>query len=79
MSTNTIEVIVTEGNNYIIEVGIQGPPGTGGSGSGGGAIIQDSQPLTGTEGQLWFNDSTDILKVYANGVWQTQTMDDEYF
>jgi len=76
--SNNIEVIITEGNNYILEVGVQGPPGTGGSG-GGGVIIQDSQPLIGSEGELWFNDSTDILKVYANGAWQVQTLDDEYF
>lgn len=58
----------------VIETGVQGPPGEASF-----ALIQDVEPTTGIEGQLWFNDTTDVLKVYADGTWQTQTMDDEYF
>jgi hypothetical protein len=75
MSTQ-VEVVITEGDNYIIEVGTQGPPGVDGAGR---ATVQDSEPLVAVNGELWFNDSTDVLKVYANGVWQTQTLDDEFF
>lgn len=75
MSTQ-VEVVITEGNNYIIEVGTQGPPGIDGAGR---AVVQDSPPLTGVTGELWFDDSTDILKVYANGAWQSQTLDDQFY
>ena len=72
---------VNEANKYhlIIETGIQGPPGPPGTGTLAQAIVQDVEPTSGTTGDMWFNDSTDILKIYANGVWQTQTLDDEWF
>lgn len=43
------------------------------------AIVTDSEPLVGSQGELWFNDSTEVLKVYANNGWQTQTMDDGFY
>lgn len=52
--------------------GIQGIPGTG-------AVVQDSTPLVGQLGELWFNSNTQVLKVYANADWQNQTQDDGYF
>ena len=83
MSTYTViveqsdfDVSVTGEKHIIIETGVQGPPGILGIAR---AIVQDSEPLVGTEGDLWFNDSTEILKVYANDAWQTQTIDDQYF
>lgn len=75
MSTQ-VEVVVVDGENYIIEVGTQGPPGIDGAGR---ATVQDSPPLVGVEGELWFDDSTDILKIYANGTWQSQTLDDQFY
>ena len=75
MSTQ-VEVVIVDGDNYIVEVGTQGPPGIDGAGR---AIVQDSPPLVGVEGELWFDDSTDILKIYANGTWQSQTLDDQFY
>lgn len=43
------------------------------------ALVTDSEPLVGSQGELWFNDSTEVLRVYANGGWQTQTMDDGFY
>ena len=43
------------------------------------AVVQDTQPLVGADGQLWFDDNTSILKVYANGDWQNLTLDDQFF
>jgi hypothetical protein len=49
------------------------------SSSTASAIVSDSEPLTGSNGELWFNDSTDVLRVYAGSTWQTQTLDDGFF
>lgn len=49
------------------------------SSSTAAAIVTDSEPLTGSTGELWYNDSTDILRVYASGTWQNQTLDDGFF
>lgn len=73
---SNVEVIITEGENYILEVGVQGPPGVDGAGR---ATVQDSPPLTGVQGELWFDDSTEILKIYANGSWHSQTIDDQFY
>ena len=52
--------------------GIQGIPGTG-------AVVQDSTPLVGQLGELWFNTTTKVLTVYDNTTWQNQSQDDGYF
>ena len=57
----------------VIETGVQGPPGLTQN-----VIISDSEPV-GAEGQLWFSDETDVLKIYANGIWQQQSIDDQFF
>lgn len=49
------------------------------SSSTAAAIVSDSPPLTGSTGELWFQDSTDVLRVYAAGNWQGQTLDDGFF
>lgn len=74
-----VEIIVQDSNNYILEVNTQGPPGIAGDAGIGKAYVSSSAPLTGLEGELWFNDETEVLRVYANGSWQVQTMDDEFF
>lgn len=76
VSGDTIEVILNDTPQVTLEVGVQGPPGISGIGK---ATVQDSTPLVGTEGELWFNDSTNILRIYANSDWQFQTLDDGYF
>lgn len=58
----------------VVETGVQGPVGPSNT-----VIISDSEPLVAGEGQLWFSDETDVLKVYANGSWQSQSIDDQFF
>lgn len=43
------------------------------------AIVQENEPLTGVEGEIWFNPTTKIEKIYANGVWQNTSLDGEHF
>lgn len=43
------------------------------------AIVTDSEPLVGSQGELWFDDSTEVLRVYANDSWREQTMDDGFY
>ncbi len=76
MSNSNIEIIVSDDSNYIIEIGTQGPAGVDGAGR---AVVQDTPPLTGVNGELWFDDSTEILKVYVNGAWRNQTLDDQFY
>ncbi|MEM9945482.1 MAG: hypothetical protein AAF810_05390 [Cyanobacteria bacterium P01_D01_bin.36] len=40
------------------------------------AIVADSEPPTGDDGQLWYNFSTNILRVRYDGNWDDQTLDD---
>lgn len=70
------KVIVEDTTNVVVQVGEQGPPGQS---SIGRALVQDSEPTSGTTGDLWFSDETDVLKIYANGTWQNQTIDDQFF
>jgi ABC-type thiamine transport system substrate-binding protein len=34
-----------------------------------GLVSLPSDPATGSEGQLYFNTTTDVVKIYSNGVW----------
>ena len=88
-----ITVTVDTAETIIIDVGEQGPPGIQGIQGpigpegpqgpiglpGGTAIVQDTQPVLGATGEMWFNDTTNVLRVYANSDWQFQTMDDGFF
>jgi hypothetical protein len=38
-----------------------------------GLVSLASDPVTGSEGQLYFNTTNDVVKVYANGAWTTLT------
>lgn len=73
---NNFEVIVSDPTNVVVIVGEQGPPGNSAIGR---ALVQDSEPSSGTVGDLWFSDETDVLKIYAGGTWQSQTIDDQFF
>jgi hypothetical protein len=75
MSTS-FNVYVEDSTNVVVTVGEQGPPGNSAIGR---ALVQDAEPTSGTTGDLWFSDETDVLKIYANGVWQNQTIDDQFF
>ena len=82
MTIQSVEIVVSESNNYIIEVGVQGPPGPrgpSGDGTGTGLLVQTSEPLSGATGDMWFSDETNVLKIYVNGVWTNQTQDDQFY
>jgi hypothetical protein len=34
-----------------------------------GLVSLPSDPATGSEGQLYFNTTTDVVKIYSNGAW----------
>jgi formylmethanofuran dehydrogenase subunit A len=34
-----------------------------------GLVSLPSDPATGSEGQLYFNTTTDVVKIYSNGIW----------
>ncbi len=70
------QVSITGEQNIIVETGVQGPPGIDGIGT---ALVSDSTPLTGQDGELLFNPTNKVLRVYANSDWQFQTMDDGFF
>ncbi|MEM6836273.1 MAG: hypothetical protein AAGF24_04810 [Cyanobacteria bacterium P01_H01_bin.121] len=40
------------------------------------ATVADSAPSTGQNGQLWFNFSTNVLRVWYDDEWVNQTLDD---
>ena len=46
-----------------------------GSGSGGLAIISESEPI-GELGGLWFNPASKVLRIYDGLVWESLTVDD---
>ena len=43
------------------------------------AIVSESEPLNGVEGEIWFNPTTKIEKIYANYDWQNTSLDGEHF
>jgi len=43
------------------------------------AIVQESEPTSGVEGQIWFQPVTQIMSVYTSGVWKPEFSDDGYF
>jgi hypothetical protein len=68
-----IDTFITE---VILELsGATGPAGVPGSAT----IVQESEPTGGTEGDLWFNPVTLVLKIYTSGVWVDENTDDGYF
>lgn len=74
--------IIEEKENLIVEVGTQGPPGlngTNGVDGQGFAIVSESEPLLATEGEIWFNPTTKVEKIYALGVWQNTSVDGQNF
>lgn len=74
--------VTVEPNETAVNVG-HGFPIVINEGSGGTAKalanVTDSEPLSGDTGELWFNDSTDELKVRANAAWNALTVDDGHF
>jgi hypothetical protein len=38
-----------------------------------GLVSLSSDPATGSEGQLYFNTTSDVIKIYSNGVWSELT------
>jgi hypothetical protein len=40
------------------------------------AIISESQPFTTESGSLWFNPVSKVLRIYANNIWESLTVDD---
>jgi len=41
--------------------------------------VQATQPVAGTSGDLWFNDTTNELKIFNGIAWEAQTQSDGYF
>lgn len=50
-----------------------------GSDNGSTIYTQDTQPGTTLDGDGWFNTLNGTFKIYANGAWQSQTLDGLYF
>lgn len=72
LTVQPTEVSVSVGHGFPIQLG------NGGTAKAL-ATVTDSEPLSGDTGELWFNDSTDELKVRANAAWNPLTVDDGHF
>ena len=73
---------VIENENLVVTIGVQGPPGADGVDGVDGhglAIVSETEPLTAAEGDIWFNPTTKLEKIYATGAWQSKTIDGLYF
>ena len=94
ITNNISRVTIDEGTIRVVTVGVQGPPGPSGPAGATGAtgaqgpkgdpgtasvFIGDSPPSVSAEGEIWFNDVTDVLQVYANSSWNCLTQDDGYY
>lgn len=55
--------------------GIQGEPGPQGP-AGANTIISESEPLTGVDGEQWFNPTLQVLSVWHDGGWDPVGADD---
>lgn len=41
--------------------------------------IQETEPVTGVDGDFWYKPTTNELKVYDGGTYETQSLSDGYF